>query len=70
MGHDKLIPQKVAHSEVMSTTFAIEYASTGRAKCQDSTCKQVIDKGVVRIAKLTPSPFDAEKVRAGLCILS
>ncbi|MDR3738941.1 MAG: hypothetical protein P4L40_07965 [Terracidiphilus sp.] len=49
----------------MSVSFSVEYASTGRAACKDSACKGVIDKGTLRIAKLSPSPFDPDKVRVG-----
>lgn len=51
--------------EAMSVSFSVEYASTGRAACKDSACKGVIDKGTLRIAKLSPSPFDPDKVRVG-----
>jgi hypothetical protein len=47
----------------MSASFAVELAKTGRAACKDSACKKIIDKGTLRIAKNTPSPFDADEVR-------
>ena len=52
-------------ADPMSVSFTIEYASTGRASCKDSACKGAIEKGTIRIAKLSPSPFDPDKVRGG-----
>lgn len=36
-------------------TFRVAHATTGRASCKE--CKQVIDKGALRIGKEAPSPF-------------
>ena len=44
-----------ASSAIMSTSFVIEPAKTGRAGCKD--CKDKIEKDAVRIGKVTSSPF-------------
>jgi hypothetical protein len=44
----------------MATTFRIERASTGRAACKFSGCKANIAKDDLRVAKVSPSPFDAD----------
>jgi len=36
-----------------ANTYKVEYSSTGRAKCKDKNCKEVVDKGVLRIGKMT-----------------
>eukprot|EP01147_Barroeca_monosierra_P002945 gene2945-5746_t len=41
-----------------SNTFQVEAAKTGRSGCKE--CKEKIDKGVLRIGKVTPSPFSDE----------
>lgn len=35
--------------------YCVEYARSGRSGCKK--CKQPIEKGVVRIGKITPNPF-------------
>jgi len=38
--------------------FSAEYAKTGRSKCKDKDCKQLIDQGVLRLAKICKDPFN------------
>lgn len=38
--------------------YTIEYAKTGRSKCADAKCKQVIEKETIRVGKVTENPFN------------
>ena len=43
--------------------FSIEYATTGRSSCKK--CKTKVDKGVLRIARMTANPFsEGEMMKA------
>lgn len=42
--------------------FCVERAKTGRAKCKK--CKNVIDSGALRLAKLVMNPFGTGKMKA------
>lgn len=46
------------------TTFRVERAPSGRATCKLASCKTAIAKNELRIAKLSPSPFDDDKEMA------
>lgn len=44
----------------MSFQYVVERASSGRAKCKDTACKQPIQKGELRIGKIGKSGFGDE----------
>jgi DNA ligase-3 len=46
------------------TNFRVERAPSGRATCKLASCKTAIAKNELRIAKLSPSPFDDDKEMA------
>jgi len=37
--------------------YSVEYAKSGRAKCKDTKCKEQIESGALRIAKIVKNPF-------------
>eukprot|EP01029_Cantina_marsupialis_P019698 TRINITY_DN4580_c0_g1_i1.p1 TRINITY_DN4580_c0_g1~~TRINITY_DN4580_c0_g1_i1.p1 ORF type:complete len:1207 (-),score=475.35 TRINITY_DN4580_c0_g1_i1:263-3883(-) len=40
--------------------YEVQYAKSGRSTCKDTQCKKGIEKGSLRIGKLTPNPFGDE----------